>query len=589
MPQLMQAEAITLLKGKIMKNKLSECHCGMLIGAICALMIMLTGMGASADEVSDVNVKIERVALFKNGLGYFTSSATLPKGATDIRMRKLPVPSHGTFWVGYPEDLKVRALFTSMENADETVPAINLAELLQCNLGKKVTVSTNMHNIPAITGTIVEVTRADEQAETPSPFFMDARGLTVTHKNRPGRATSLVVIKTGSGNVALRGASIIRADFEEDDITTSVSDILKQPSIRMELEKEAKGQKIGVSYLARGIAWAPSYLMDISDSKTARLSAKAVVINEVADLREIHLDLVTGFPNIRFGDIYSPVAMSQDLRGFLISLISGRSDFSLPKSKSMITSQVAFLGASSSEGFDMSGSIPTPAYSTAQEGTVSEDLFLYPVENFTLQRGETACLPLFTAEVPYEHIYIWKIPDMLDENERYRKDIPEGEKALVEEVWHSCRMVNNMEMPWTTAAAEFVKDGQFTGQDICYYTAPGAETTIRINRAMNIQAEQTELELERERSAARFRGYDHDLVKVKGEMKLHNWLDKTVNVEVTKNLSGEVLESVPQANDIQTAKGLKWVNPRHELVWEVELKAGQEQNLSYTYEVYVRY
>jgi hypothetical protein len=589
--QFIPAKAITLLKGRIMKNKSSERQCGMLIGVICALIVMLTGIGASADEVSDVDVKIERVALFKNGLGYFASSATLPKGATNIRIGQLPVPSHGTFWVGYPEDLKVRALFTSMEDADETVPALNLAELLQSNLGKEVTVSTNMHNIPAITGTIVEVTRPDEQPESPSPYFMEARGLTVTHMNRSGRATPLVVIKTESGNVALSGGSIIRVDFEEDDITTSVSNILKQPSIRMELDKESRGQKIGVSYLARGIAWTPSYLVDISDSNTAKLSAKAVVINEVADLREIHLDLVTGFPNIRFGDIYSPLAMSQDLTGFLRSLKSGRSDFSLPKS--MITSQVGALGVgystSSSTGFDMSGPTPPPAYSMAQEGTVAEDLFLYPVDSFTLNRGETACLPLFTEEIPYRHIYIWNIPDMLDENERYRKDISEGEKALVEEVWHSCRMVNSTEMPWTTAAAEFVKDGQFTGQDICYYTAPGAETTIRINRAMNIQAEQIELELARERSATRFHGYDHDLVKVKGELKLKNRLDKDVVVEVTKNLSGEVLLTVPKAKDTPTAKGLRWVNPRHELVWEVELKAGEEQNLSYTYEVYVRY
>jgi len=105
---------------------------------------------------------------------------------------------------------------------------------------------------------------------------------------------------------------------------------------------------------------------------------------------------------------------------------------------------------------------------------------------------------------------------------------------------------------------------------------------------MNMLAEQTELELERQRDAGRFYGYSHDLVKVKGEMKLENRLDKSVIVEVTKNLSGEVLESVPQAKDTPTAKGLRMVNPRHVLMWEIELKAGQEQKLSYTYEVYVR-
>ena len=143
-------------------------------------------------------------------------------------------------------------------------------------------------------------------------------------------------------------------------------------------------------------------------------------------------------------------------------------------------------------------------------------------------------------------------------------------------------------MPWTTAAAEFVKGAQFIGQDICYYTAPGAETTIRINRAMNVIAEQAEFELERKRNAARFYGYNYDLVKVKGELKLRNRLDKIVNVEVTKNLSGEVSETTPQAKDIPTAKGLKRVNPRHILIWDIELNPSKEQTLLYTYEVYIR-
>jgi len=419
---------------------------------------------------------------------------------------------------------------------------------------------------------------------------MDVRRPISNPRYQSYQATSLVIIKTESGNVALNAGSIIRVDFEDEDITTSFSSILKQPSIRMELEKAANGQKIGMSYLARGITWSPSYLIDISDSKKATLTAKAVVINETADLRDIHLDLVTGFPNIRFGEVNSPVAMSQDLAGFLRGLTSGRSESGSRRNimvGNAMTTQAALRYDGSS--FSESEPVPTPAYSTAQEGTVSEDLFLYPVENISLRRGETALLPLFTAEVPYKHIYIWKIPDWLDENERYRRNIDKDEQLLAEEVWHSCRLVNTMEMPWTTAAAEFVKDGQITGQDICYYTPPGAETTIRLNRALNVVAEQTELELSRQRSAVRFHGYDHDLVRVKGELKLKNRLDKDVTVEVTKNLSGEVLETVPKAKDTPTAKGLRWVNPRHILVWEIELKAGQEQTLSYTYEVYIRY
>ncbi|MCH8964880.1 MAG: DUF4139 domain-containing protein [Planctomycetes bacterium] len=566
-----------------MKNKSSEKRWWKWIGTTSAMMVMLTAIGTRADEVSDVAVKIKRVALFKNGLGYFTSSATLPKGATTIKLGRLPVPSHGTFWVGYPKDVKVRSLVTSMENVEESVPARSVAELLQVNLGRKVTISTGSKEVPVISGTIVKVMPEDMPTEPPSPYLMDIRRSPSARRYQPHRTPMLVVIRTETGTVALNAGAITRADFEGDDITTSVSVVSKQPSIRMELEKSAGGKEIEVSYLARGITWSPSYMIDISDPKTARLSAKALVINEVADLHEVHLDLVTGFPNIQFSEVNSPVAMSQNLEGFLKALTTGRSE---SRGRGLMMQQQAMLPNFARGGDSMS--VPMPGYSTAREGTVSEDLFLYPVENFTLSRGRTAYIPLFIAEVPYEHIYTWKIPDMLDENERYRRERERDEQLFAEEVWHSCRLVNNMKMPWTTAAAQFVKDGQLIGQDICYYTAPGAETTIRINRAMNVLAQEAELELERTRNAATFHGFRYGLVKVKGELKLQNRLDKSANVEVTKNLSGEVLETVPQAKDIPTAKGLKRVNPRHVLVWEIELKPGQKQTLSYTYEVYVR-
>jgi len=565
------------------RGMLSRKHWWILIGAVCAILVVLTGFEASAGEVADVDVKIERLALFKNGLGYFSSTAILPEAAKTVRIGQLPVPSHGTFWVGYPESVKVRALVTSMEDVEESATVNSVAELLRANTGREVVISTGSKDEPTLTGTIIDVKPAELPADPPSPYRMDIRRPSNTSRYQPYAATSLLLIRTKAGLVALNIGSISRADFESDDITTSVPVVSKRPSIRLEMEQAAGGERIGVSYLARGITWSPSYSIDLSDSAIARLSAKAVVINEAADLRGVHLDLVTGFPNIRFGDVNSPVAMSQDLQGFLMALTAGRSESS--GLGGMMMQQAALVNV---PRFDASMSVPMPAYSTAQQGKVSEDLFLYPVERFTLLRGETACLPLFTAEVPYKHLYIWKIPDMLDANERYRQGRDADEEELAQEVWHSCRLTNNMEMPWTTAAAEFVKDGQFTGQDICYYTAPGAETTIRINRAMNVLAQETELELARERNAATFRGYSYDLITVKGELKLQNRLDKRATVEVTKNLSGEVLESIPQAKDIPTVKGLKRVNPRHMLIWQIDLEPGQEQTLSYRYEVYIR-
>jgi hypothetical protein len=63
---------------------------------------------------------------------------------------------------------------------------------------------------------------------------------------------------------------------------------------------------------------------------------------------------------------------------------------------------------------------------------------------------------------------------------------------------------------------------------------------------------------------------------------------RTVRVEITKELSGEVLETLPHAGDVKSARGLRQVNTKHILTWTIGLDPGEEQNVSYQYQVYFR-
>jgi hypothetical protein len=51
---------------------------------------------------------------------------------------------------------------------------------------------------------------------------------------------------------------------------------------------------------------------------------------------------------------------------------------------------------------------------------------------------------------------------------------------------------------------------------------------------------------------------------------------------------GEIIETLPSTKDVQTAKGLKQVYPKHILTWTIGLKSGEEEKLSYKYQVYIR-
>lgn len=558
----------------------------MKMGMITGLAVCMAGVAlAEEPPMKDAIPKIERIALFKNGLGYATAIATLPEKAKTIRLGQLPVPSYGTFWVGYGKGIHLRSLVTGLESFDEPTAAQNVGQLLRLNAGRNVILRLGPGEKDVVEGVVLQSEPPNRSVEPPSPYEMSVRRPSTHVYGYPGYPQpdlAVFLVKTAKGVVAVNPGAVQRVDFDGDSVVTMATNSSKRPSIRMELDKPAGGETVAISYLARGITWVPSYRIDLSDEKTAHFSAQAQIINELADLETTHVDLVTGYPNIQFAELPNPVAMSQNLAEFLKSLAAGRAEGG---SRGGMMQQQAIM-FNNAYAFEHA---PLPEYSTAVHGAMAEDLFLYPVPKFSLRKGETATIPLFSADVPYRHLYTWKIGDQLDRDENNNRRTPQNaEGTPAEEVWHVCRFVNTAKMPLTTAAAEFVKDGQFTGQDTCYYTGAGCEGTIRINRAMNVQAEQVEVEVERKRNAANFYGYNYDLVKLTGELKLHSGLDRVATVEITKELSGEVLDKAADVKDVQTAKGLKQVNPRHILTWTIDVKPGEEKKLAYSYQLYIR-
>ena len=238
----------------------------------------------------------------------------------------------------------------------------------------------------------------------------------------------------------------------------------------------------------------------------------------------------------------------------------------------------------------MRGGAPRPSgpgYGAAAAGQAAEDLFLYPLEDVTLARGETGYYPLFTETFPYTEIYEWTIPDYINPEGYYRPqqgDQPEPPEV----VWHSLRLENTMSMPWTTAPAQIMKDGQIIGQDTLNYAAAKAETTVKITQAVSVKAEQQELEVARDRDALILYGRHFDRVTIEGTLEVTNYKDKAISLEITKTLSGEVLSAMPSAGDVVLARGIKAMNPTHQLTWKLDAKAGETKEITYTYAALIR-
>jgi hypothetical protein len=540
---------------------------------------MSSTFAVSEELPPQTEVKLRQVSLFKNGLGFFIGEVVCPNKDSFVFVLA-GVPSHGTFWVSYPPEVKLEKLTAKEIEMQQAAEAVNISELLKANVGKKVGLYLTDSNKPAVEGVIEYITQPNERSEVqPSPYS------SVRYVGRGSQdVKNLMMVKTASAQVAIDPARVVRVDFLDDKASKTFYN--KSAQLKIKLAKAATGEKLTVSYLSRGITWAPSYMVDINSGDKALLSAKAEVINEVCDLNDITLQLVTGFPNLLFADVISPLAMKENLEQFLYSLAEGQTEEQRRQRRLDVAGNVMYQRAGIITG--LSGPV-MPQYGSAEMGKVAEDLFVYPVEKVSLAKGQIGYLPLFTKSVPCEHIYRWEIPDYIDEREHYYYEQPEKQQPEPEqEVWHCLRMTNTTNVPWTTAPAEIVSTGLILGQDILNYTPAQGKTVLRITKAVSIKAEQSELETTRNRDALQLYTGHFDLVTIEGKLLVTNFQPKAVTVEITKTLSGEVKSSQPEAKIESMAKGLLRMNGIRKLNWTIELKLGEQKQLGYTYDVYVR-
>jgi len=558
-----------------------------LIVVVNSLLSVELARAASETVSPQAHVELQQVALFKNGLGFFVSQVACPDDEDSFSFVPVGAACHGTFWVSYPPKVKLESLTAKQIESEESVEAIRISELLRANVGREVQLRLAGEEQATIDG-VVKYFAEDRERPKPDPYA-------------PGRVTDsgrgyiqqpvqsrLVIIETDEGDMGVDPVNVKSVRFLGGEAETAFTGRKKSMQFDVRLAAPAGGQKLIASYLAKGITWAPSYMVDIADSDKARISAKAAIINEVCDLNGVAIQLVTGFPHLQFADVVSPLALKENLAQFLQALVKGQSERgTLGRRASVVTQQRA--GGYGGYGGMGYGGLVMPEYGAAEAGKVAEDLFLYPVGKVQLEKGEVGYFPLFTESVPYKHIYQWKIPDYVTEEERYSYERRgREEREPDQEVWHCVRLENTTKVPWTTAPAETVKDGLILGQDTLSYTPIRGETTLRITQAVSIKAEQLELETERKRDATQLYGYHYDLVTVDGKISVTNFQPKAITLEISKTLSGEVKSSEPEAKIETLARGLRRMNAVRKLTWTIELKPGEQKELGYVYEVYVR-
>ncbi len=519
-----------------------------------------------------------RVSMFKNGLAMVTSRTQVPGPGT----YQVPTPEarYGSLWLNWGNGLALDQIISTQSTRTEPINALTIKDVLEANVGKTFSIP-----IPGKTEwqtvTLLSMPAAEIVHEIGTVPYPDSRGYGGPVMAPPFES-QLILLKTEQGVEARHANSISMVRFDDgQEMQTTFQRQVIEPVLRFDAaEADGEGDQLELNYLAQGIAWSPSYVVELLDDESVRVACKAVIVNDLMDLKSVDVELIAGYPNIQFASV--PTAMGRTPLNQLLQLLmqSGRNQPQGVMANAMVMQQrVQYSSATSS----MMPTMPTQPVS----GEGAEDLYFYQLTGITLAKGERGYYPLLLADVPAcPHVYTWEIVDYVDPQGRFRAQ-PEDFQQVV---WHSLELTNTTEQPWTTAPAMTVKDGHVLGQDTLHFVPPGGSTLLRITKAISIDAQHNEFEIERERNVEKFHGSTYDKVTIEGTLKITNHKAESVTVRITKTVTGEVMSADGGPEVVKIASGLRGVNPRSKLTWEVEVTPGREQAeaIVYRYSFYTR-
>jgi hypothetical protein len=526
---------------------------------------------SSFAQETPVTPKIESVGLFKNGLSVVHASFEAKGPGTHV-WSDPPRCVHGTFLVETDADISLRSGSRLVEeNTERDRPTGSLqADLAGQNVRIRLRSSPPAGDVE-ITGRVWQI-----PVMPPPPRQWNAALAGEGHEFHRTFNSAQPAPSATTGNYLVIEAEQKRIYVDIGQIA-SVEVAGAAPDRKRMVEKPvmifntAKAGVVRISYLTRGASWVPSYHVDLSDPKVLRLKQSALVRNELQPWKSAQLQLISGFPNVRFGHVDSPLWPGTTLTNFFAQIARNPNP-----GGGAATQQIAYNSSRLVEAV-----VPEmPA-----DGSQSEDLHFQNIGERDLLPGETLSLEVANGTAPYERIVEWTSPDTRGEYGQYLRNDREGE---TEEAWDAILFQNPLKFPMTTAAATVTEKSQFRGQTLSQWTNPGQRACLQITKALSVQVDRQEIEDPGKREPIVIAGHQYYRATVKGTLTMRNYRSQPTVMLNRARFSGELLSADENPADTLRKDGIFSINPRHELEWKLTLPAGAEKVLKYSYSVLVR-
>jgi hypothetical protein len=533
-----------------------------------ALLMMASVIRAEDFQLSSRFVSI---GLFKNGLTVVKKSVFIP-GPGTYRVNDIPEPVHGTFWIESGAGIEARMTSQMVETPIRGNIGNNFQEEL---VGYEVVIYFRDGAIPPATGKIVAI-EPNRGENTWDRTYQNPAYDSFRFASQPSSPRGFLVLDAPEGRTYIDSSMIayLRAKGSSGTVRQ------RKPVLLLTVPKtEAKPAEIFYSYLARGASWAPSYRVDISSPDLLTIDQNAVVRNELGDIADAEISLISGFPNIQFAHVISPFSLRTTWAQFFQQL---NQRFS---STNPIGLNIARQQAVTVNDIGQGSGLDLPAM-PAGEGV---DLYYQSIGKRTLAEGDSMVVGTVSGKAPYRRIVEWIVPDTREANGRYIQDYQRQQdpEKYEDAVWDAVRFKNPFSFPMTTAPAMIVSKGRFDGQHLSYWVNPGEETTLHITKALSLRTYHAEHEESGEREIVYVGGNDFRKTVVKGELKVINHRKENAMIVVRRRFSGDLMSADGSPTCLLREEGVYSINKRNELTWSVDLNPGEEKTLTYRYSVLV--
>ncbi len=538
-----------------------------LFAAVFAALLtgqMLSGAeNAGSAESAEVKAPVKKVALFKNGLGAVVREINFPAAGSYFLTDSLS-PVHGTLWFTAPGNMLVQSVpktFMAENPGSKGNPAVDYQ-------GKEVQIEYSTGNgIAVAAGTVLPQPVQNEQPRPePRPYY---------YASQPS-VPSWINLKTIDGRVIS-----LRCDRIVSILSTGKAE--KIPVRRNVLQfklPEKPAAPVQMSYLAKGISWAPAYRIDLKGEKKMTLTMSAVITNGLEDLKDAEVSLISGFPNIHFANVRSPLS-GISLQQFFNELnTAGRNGNANPVMMQKVMYNGAAVGGSDASDLAIQGS------------TSGEDIQYRNIGKITMGKGGSLYMTLETAETDCERLVEWTIPNNIDAN-GYRKNDSRFRTENAD-LWDCVRFKNPLKSAMTSAPIETVQDGRVLGQSTGSWFNPGQTALVRTTKALTVTGKFSEYD-ETPNHSSKVRS---DIVYLYGSayrehilngvIELENFREKPVKVLVKREISGELISGEFTKREY-LSRGVLGVNKLCELTWECTLQPKEKKVYKYQHKVLIRH